>query len=173
MRPFGEHGRFFATSAGDATLPVEQDLARKEELADLASRVKALETEVQLPALQDGRRELSPAPDRQVAIPDEPKTVEERMAAAPSYVEAMGWATVRREVKRQDLEIERERHQILMEKVAVGVNVGGSLVAISIGACFIYTGQFNIGLFCIGAGLHRIAPDLVTPILGRLLGGGR
>ena len=95
------------------------------------------------------------------------QSVDKRLANAKTPAEVVLWTQVRGEVLRQD-EDAADRHQRRwMERASLYATVGLSLVGVSAGVALLATQHLLAGLFALGAGLYRLAPEFTRDFLTR------
>ncbi len=95
------------------------------------------------------------------------QSVDKRLANAKTPAEVVLWTQVRGEVLRQD-EDAADRHQRRwMERASLYATVGLSLVGVSAGVILLATQHPLAGLFALGAGLYRLAPEFTRDFLTR------
>jgi hypothetical protein len=90
--------------------------------------------------------------------------VEERLANATTPEEIVLWTRVRAEILKQNELAEEGKHRRTLEKVEVASQKAVTAAALGIGVGLIIIGVPEIGLFVLGAGLFKLAPDYVKKV---------
>jgi hypothetical protein len=92
-------------------------------------------------------------------------SIDERLASAQTAADVVLWTQVRGEVIRQDEDASDRQHARVMQRTSLYATVGLSVVGVSVGVLLLALGQYIPGLFALGAGLYRLAPEFTRAFL--------